>query len=112
MYNARSVCNKTATVLEFLSDNDIDICFITETWLKLDDKAKFAEIHDSGFDIFSAPRRGRGGGVAFIFNPTKVRLMRNNVKKYSSFEVLEAIVKTSSDSLRLCVVYRSTQMSS
>ena len=25
------------------------------------------EMHELGFDIFSAPRAGRGGGVGFIF---------------------------------------------
>ena len=77
----------------------------------MNDVAKFAEIHEYGYDIFNAPRRGRGGGVSFIFNPTRVRLVRNNVSKYSSFEVLEALLQTSSDLLRLCVVSRSTQSS-
>ena len=112
VFNSRSICNKTAATMELLYDHKIDICFITESWLKVNDAAKFAEIHDHGFDIFNAPRRGRGGGVAFIFNPSRVSLIRNNVNKYSSFEVLEAIIKTSTDSLRLSVIYRSTQITS
>lgn len=109
--NTQSICNKVAGVLELLSDKNIDICFATETWLKVDDKAKFAEIRDHGYDIFSAPRRGRGGGVAFIFRPNHVRLIRNNVSQYLSFEVLEAVFKSSSSSelYRLAVIYRSTQ---
>jgi exonuclease III len=65
-FNTRSLCNKTCGVLELLKDNAVDICCVTESWLKSKDSAIFAEIHDHGYDIFSAPRRGRGGGVAFF----------------------------------------------
>jgi len=92
-----------------IKDKNIDLCCVTETWLTINDKAKFAEIHDHGFDIFSAPRKGRGGGVAFVFDPDRVKPIRNKVKHFSSFEVLECVVKTSSHTLRLIVVYRTTQ---
>ena len=95
-----------------LRDNEITICGITETWLKSVDKAKFAEIHDMGFDVISSPRKGRGGGVAFLFDPKLISPIRNDVKKYSSFEVLECVLKTDSEMLRLSVVYRSTQSKS
>ncbi len=92
-----------------LKDHSISLCCVTETWLKSDDRAKFAEIHDYGFDIISAPRKGRGGGVAFLYNPDVITPTRNNVAKYSSFEVLECLVKTSTNLIRLCVIYRTTQ---
>ena len=81
--NARSLCNKTCGVLELLKDNSIDLYCVTETWLKTNDAAKFAEIHDHGYDVYSAPRRGRGGGVAFLFNPSRIKPIRNNVSTYS-----------------------------
>ena len=111
-FNVRSICNKTTGVLEALKDHSIDICCITESWLRSDDKAKFAEIHELGYDLFSAPRKGVGGGVAFIFNPLRVKPVRNNVPKYSSFEVLECVIKSSNGLVRLCVIYRSTQITS
>lgn len=110
-FNVRSLGNKLPGVIELLNDNRTDICCITESWLKVNDSAKFAEIHDYGFDIFSAPRRGKGGGVAFLFNPNRVKPIRNNVTKFSSFEILECVIQTSR-LLRLCVVYRSTQAKS
>lgn len=110
--NTRSICNKTCGVLELLKENSIDLCCVTETWLNMKDVAKFAEIHDHGYDLFSAPRRGRGGGVAFIFDKSRVKPVRHNVATFSSFEVLECIVKSSGQLLRFCVIYRSTQISS
>ena len=94
-----------------LRDHDIDLCCVTETWLKSDDRAKFAEIHDLGFDIRSAPRKGRGGGVAVIFNPKNVTVVKNNVK-CSSFEAMECVLETSSGLLRFCIIYRTTQKAS
>ena len=112
VFNARSICNKITAATEFLIDQKIDICFVTETWMKLNDVAVNAEIHDSGLDIHNASRKGIGGGVGFIFDPKRVKLVRNNVAKYSSFEVLEAVLNTSTDTVRLCVIYRSTQNTS
>ena len=68
------------------------------------------EIKDYGYDILSLPRKGRGGGVAFLFDPQRVSPMKNKTNYYSSFEVLECVIKTKNDLLRLCVVYRSTQV--
>ena len=112
LFNSRSICNKTTGVTELILEQGIDICYVTETWMKLSDTAKMAEIHEKGLECFNAPRRGTGGGVAFLFNPKRVHLVRNNTTKFSSFEVLETILETSSATLRLCVVYRSTQLSS
>ena len=111
-FNVRSICNKTTGVLETIKDNSVDICCITESWLRANDKAKFAEIHDFGYELHSAPRKGVGGGVAFIFDPARITPLRNNVTKYSSFEVLECVIKTESQLIRLCVIYRSTQVTS
>ena len=105
-----------------MKDHNVSICCVTETWLTLvrlvnkdtvvvitGDKAKFAEIHDFGFDVISAPRKGRGGGVAFLYNPKMINPVRNDVKKYSSFEVIECVIKSSQKLIRFCTVYRSTQ---
>ena len=109
-FNVRSICNKTSGVLEAIRDHSVDICCITESWLRANDKAKFSEIHDFGYDLYSAPRKGIGGGVAFVFNPARVKPTRNNVSKYSSFEALECVVKTTTQLIRLCVIYRSTKV--
>ena len=111
-FNSQSMCNKVSGVLEMMKDKNVDICCVTETWFKAKENARFAEIHDFGFDVISAPRRGHGGGVAFVFNPKLVKPVRNNTKTFKSFEVVECIIKTCDGLIRLCVVYRSTQTKS
>ena len=70
---------------------------------------KYAEFHEHKLEILNRPRKGRGGGIKFIFNPQVLKLTVNNVRKYSSFEVSEALLQGCSELIRLCVVYRSTQ---
>ena len=108
-FNARSINNKTTGFLEVLKDRSVDICCTTETWLKLNDTAISSEIKDFGYDILSAPRAGRAGGVAFIFKSSKIKPTKNNVKHYTSFEALECVIKSKDGLLRICVIYRTTQ---
>ena len=105
-FNAQSICNKTPGVLEYLHDIDSDICFLSESWLKVNDKAKLAEIRDHGFNVISCPRRGRGGGVGFIYK-NHIDLKRNNVPGFKSFEVVEGLLKGDGTTLRLCSIYRT-----
>ena len=110
-FNTQSMCNKVSNVIEMMKDKAIDICCITETWFKAKENARFAEIHDFGFDVISVPRKGIGGGVGFIFNPSKVTVAENRVSGYKAFEVVEGVIKTANSILRICTVYRTTQKS-
>ena len=40
LFNARSLCNEISLVTEFIHENNIDLLCVTETWLKVKDKAK------------------------------------------------------------------------
>ena len=39
LFNARSLCNKIALVTELIHENNIALLCVTETWLKVKDKA-------------------------------------------------------------------------
>ena len=69
LFNARSICNKVTSVWDLITEHEIDILCVTETWLHMNDRAKAGKIHEIGFNIYSKPRAGRGGGSAFIFKP-------------------------------------------
>jgi exonuclease III len=93
--------------LEHLADENVDICFLQETFLKEADTAKLQEISDLGWGILSNPRKHRsGGGIGMIFNKN-LRLKNNSrVKKYKSYQVMEAVLETDSGIIRLVNVYR------
>ena len=107
VFNSRSLCNKTAGVFEILQDNSIDVCFLSETWLRKNDAAKLSEIKDYGFNMLHQSRPGKGGGVAVAFK-RNLNIQRCKFQSYKSFEHMECVLDSSSSGrLRLVSVYRS-----
>ena len=61
----RSINNKVDNVMSFVTDNDIAVFFITETWLTDMNNHTTATIKSYGFNIVHCFRSGgAGGGVA------------------------------------------------
>ena len=53
---------------QFINDLDLDICAITENWLKEDDEIGKAALKPEGYEILSSPHPLRlGGGIAVIY---------------------------------------------
>ena len=104
VFNARSLCNKTFGVCEFLKDKDCDLCFVTEAWVKLQHGSVLAEIRDAGFDIKLQPRKGsrRGGGVCVLYK-LGINVDKCTTKSYKTFEVLQ-IVRTRKSCSATCVL--------
>ena len=75
--------------MEYLSDHNADIAFITETWLKSDKNSVTAEIKNHGYklkhNIRKDPDKDRGGGVGILvkstLSPTQI-----SSKHFDSFE--------------------------
>ena len=54
--------------MSILLDNNIDIAFISETWLSSETNSVTAHIKSYGFDLIHVFRDKRGGGVAILWN--------------------------------------------
>ena len=91
-------------VTELIHENNIALLCVTETWLKVKDKAKIRELHALGFDIFSAPRAGRGGGVGFIFK-SGFPIKNQKSIKFKLFQVTEAVI-LAQEKIKICLMYR------
>ena len=59
--NAQSVRNKAHSLCDYIYYNDLDICAITETWLKADDQVVVGDLVPSGYTIKSIPRHKQEG---------------------------------------------------
>ena len=93
--------------MEHIRDQDCDICFVQETFLKEADTAKLQEIRDYGWDISSNPRKHRsGGGIAFLSRKELMLSSNEKIVKYKSFQVMEAVIQTTTGLIRLVNVYR------
>jgi len=107
LLNARSICNKSEDIKDFIVDNDIDILCITETWLSGDDRDNIviAQITPPGYAIYQKARKGKGGGVAVILKDS-LRVKQKSGGRCSSFEHIELLISTPAQYVRLVVVYR------
>ena len=100
LLNQCSVCNKTPVLQDSVTDHNIDLMVLTETWLKGDDRDNviLAELQSSGYTIKHKARQGRGGGVA-IMHPNTLSVTRaehsvSSPPQYASFEELQCLVHT------------------
>ena len=61
--NARSVCNKLNDLHQYINLHNIDLCSITETWIKEEDDIAAKELAPNGYKYISFPQRGGMGVV-------------------------------------------------
>ena len=78
--NARSIYSKKEDFQEYLLSNDLDICLVTETWLKHSDTHTEKEVPPPNYNIISQTRSaGRTGGrLALVYkdNP-KIKITKH-----------------------------------
>ena len=108
-FNCRSIRNKVIPVLSHLSDNNIDICMLQETWLNKGDSSVIQEIKEQGYSLYSQRRlRGdTGGGVAILYKPDILVRRCNSKSKFNSFEYISCTVHTADKTFRLVNIYRT-----
>lgn len=109
--NAQSVKNKASSLADLITDLDMDIMALTETWLGTAvDQQVIGDLVPSGYNILSVPRldNRRGGGVAVVFKSgLSVNLVSSTQDKlYNQFEHMDCTISSRDCSIRLCVVYR------
>ena len=113
--NARSIANKIDQFQVEVCDNKVDICAITETWIRKDDiEAITNEVPPIGYKIFSKPRTtGRnGGGLALVYKDylTVNELIAEN-HIFNTMEIQVYHVRLDHISINLYVIYRIPSMS-
>ena len=102
LINARSVGNKAPHIIDLLTENELDVLVITETWLFSDESAKVNSITPTGYTTFSKARDDRrGGGVAVICRDWFKCVLNDNSSDFQSFEYfqLDILVKNKKFSL-------------
>ena len=84
---------KRTKIAQFLYEKDIDLMFLTETWLrKTGDEAAKADLEPRGYRLESAPRLTRGGGVAVIYKDVfkpHISFVSKFPFEHSAFELLQ-----------------------
>ena len=113
LWNVRSICNKVRSVLSYLSDNDVDIALISETWLPDINCAQTHIINtESDYCIHHAikPPVQSVGGVGFLIKKSLVTKQFRMSPIFSSFEFscisITNPVRNSTEYAVLITIYR------
>ncbi len=106
-FNAQSARNKTGTISDYICDRKVDICAITESWLKEGDTVKENELKPNGYTVKSIPRSDRGGGGIALIYKTVLKPKLKSAFEKDSFECTEWTVTLDNSRINIIVVYRT-----
>ena len=107
LVNPCSVRNKSADIVEYVVNTGIDVCLMTETWLKSRDAVSRAELKPMGYDFNDSPRPGErsGGGIGILFkNSIICKVLSSGELK--SFEYAHYELSFLKSKLDIHVIYR------
>ena len=107
--NARSIVNKIQPFQQYIVDKNIDICAITETWIKKDDiDIVTREIPPPGYNILSQPcMDGRSGGGLGIIHENYITINSSKAtKNHNTMEYMRYSLRIKQTSIDICVMYR------
>ena len=99
--------NKVTYVAETLSEFNLDILCLVETWLLPTDLGVIGAALPGSYSIFHVPRlTGAGGGVAIIHSTSLTMRQEEIVLQFTSFEIMRTKFTSHSETVHLIVVYR------
>ena len=109
--NTRSVVNKAPLIHSLISDNDLGVLALTETWVRADDPPVIkSDPAPPGYRITHVhrdnPEQTRGGGLAVIHRDTITVQPRKHKITHSSFELQLVNISLQSRDIVLANIYR------
>jgi len=107
LLNARSVNNKTESVVDFMLEHKLQILCITETWLNIDHSFTTNNVTPNGFNIVSSPRLNKRGVSVAVIIDKDIQYKRLANVCFSTFEVLLLHVTSFAKSFAITTIYRT-----
>ena len=105
--NARSLRNKAGVFVDHATDTKIDLCAVTETWLRAEDTVDLVSLAPRGYSFRSAPRTdGRNGGGTGVFVRDSLNIAFSESQQQQSFESSKWNIVACARSTKFVIVYR------
>ena len=106
LINCISVVNKTQEIQLELVNNNLDLCILTETWIKEGDTITPTRLCPSGYRSLSISRQDKvGGGIAIVYkSELNISLARD--EPYKTMESSSFIISTGNRQINLITIYR------
>ena len=106
LINLRSCNNKTALMKQLINDLDLDICSITETWLKEEDEVGKATLKPDGYKILSSPGPSRPDGGIAIIHKENLQVAKSHEYQFGTCECTDFKISFDQFSYTLALFYR------
>ena len=106
--NARSICNKIKSFHQHISEQEVNICAITETWLRNEDDLATRQIPPEGYKVLSYPRQGRTqGGIALVHcNHINITDLETNHPTLTTMETHCFTINIAASHIFLQIIYQ------
>ena len=106
LINCRSVINKTQEIQLKLIRNNLDLCILTETWIKEGDTITPTRLCPKGYKSLSIYRQDKiGGGIAIIYK-SGLNISSSRDEPYKTMESSSFIISNGNKQLNLTAIYR------
>ena len=105
LINCRYVVNRTQEIQLELVLNNLDLCILTETWIKEDDTIIPIRLCPSGYKALSISRHGKiGGGIAIVYKSN----LNISIARGQPFKTMESTcfsINTGNRLINLIAIY-------
>ena len=105
--NCRSVGNKINDIKHEIYNHNLDLCALTETWIKEDENNTIPNcLCPSGYNTISIPCINRtGGGIALIYR-SNLDVKLNSSYNFEAMECVDFSLNLDRHNILLAVIYR------
>ena len=105
--NAQSLRNKVTSITDHITEHDLDIIGLCETWLCGDesDKIFIKGLTPDGYQFYNVPRWHSHGGGGLLAK-SSIHLEVHECLNYTHMEGMEILADTGSLKLRIAIIYR------
>ena len=111
LVNTRSCIKKTQDIQHLLTDRNLDICALVETWIMTDDNITPIQLCPQGYKCLSTSRTDRqGGGVALLFKEG-LNIKQDMKYNFNSMECMDYQIALPGKQVRLGLIYRPPEKS-
>ena len=106
LINCRSVINKTQEMQLELIRNNLDLCILTETWIKEGDTITPTRLCPNGYKSLYISRQDKvGGGIAIVYK-SELNISSSSDEPHKTMESSLFIISTGTKQLNLTAIYR------
>ena len=104
--NCCSIVNKTSDFKVELMEHNLDVCVLTEIWIREGDETTTIQLCPDSYSSVSIPREGRIVGGIAIVHMSDITLRNNSVYNYQTMECADFLLDFQNMLVNLCVIYR------